>query len=209
MEQRTEEWFAAKLGKASASRIADVMARTKSGYAASRKNYMAELIAEILTGQTAETYISADMQRGIDEEPMARSAYEVRRNTLVEEVGFVDHPEIEQAGASPDGLVDNDGLVEIKCPKTATHIEIFLTRKIEKKYIYQMQFQLACTGRQWCDFVSYDSRLPRECNIRIIRLERDAVMIAEIELAVKEFLTERDEKLRQLRDAANAEIEIF
>jgi putative phage-type endonuclease len=198
MDQRSEEWFVARLGKVTASRVADVIAKTKTGYSASRENYMAQLVVERLTNTQAESYTNAAMQWGTDQEPFARAAYEVQQNVLVDETGLVDHPTIEMAGASPDGLVGDDGLVEIKCPNTATHIDTLLTQTVPAKYITQMQFQMACTGRQWCDFVSFDPRMPQKAQIFIKRVPRDDAFIKEIEFEIKKFLAEVSAKVDQL-----------
>jgi putative phage-type endonuclease len=202
MEQRTEAWHMARLGRVTASRICDVVARTKSGYAASRANYMAELIAQRLTGQQGERYINGAMQHGISTESEARSAYAFYRDAEVVEVGFIAHPTIEMAGASPDGTVGTDGLLELKCPSTSTHIETVLYETIPDKYIAQMQFQLACTGRAYCDFASYDNRLPENLRLFVKRIDRDDKRIAEIEGEVIKFLAELDSKLSQLRSKA-------
>jgi len=162
IEQRTETWFRQRAGKVTASRLADVIAKTKSGPSASRQNYLADLVAERLTGTTANGYQNADMARGTELEPEARSAYAFISGVDVIEVGFVRHPTIIMSGASPDGYAGDDGLVEIKCPKTATHIDHLLTQAIPDKYIVQMQWQMACTGRKWCDFVSYDPQTQTE-----------------------------------------------
>lgn len=199
MEQRTDEWFAARVGKVTASRIADVCARTKTGWGASRKNYMAELVAERLTGVHVEGFTNAAMQWGTDMEPEARGAYEFYRDATVAEVGFVPHHSIADTGASPDGLVGEDGLVEIKCPNTATHLETLLDASLPEKYFLQIQWQLACTGRQWCDFASYDPRLPESMRLFVDRVKRDDVAIAAIEKDVIGFLTELRETVRQLR----------
>lgn len=188
--QRTDEWFAARLGKVTASRIADVCARTKTGWGASRKNYMADLVAERLTGTKAEGFTNAAMQWGTDMEPEARIAYEFYRDASVAEVGFVLHPSIAETGASPDGLVGDDGLLEIKCPNTATHIETLRGGALPEKYFLQMQWQMACTGRQWTDFASYDPRLPESMRLFVNRVKRDDAVIAAIEKDVTEFLTE-------------------
>lgn len=198
MEQRSAEWYQTRLGKVTASRIADLMARTKSGYSTSRANYMAELIAERLTGSKGETYQNAAMQWGTEQEPYARAAYETLKGVLVHEVGFVPHPTIPNSGASPDGLVDDDGLVEIKCPYTATHLEFLTTGNVPEKYVLQMQWQLACTGREWCDYVSYDPRLPERMAIHMFRVFRDPDLIAQIENEVRTFLSELDTKLSSL-----------
>lgn len=200
IEQGTEEWFAARCGKVTASRIADLKAKTKSGWGASRKNYQAQLLAERLTGKVAESYSNSAMQWGKDTEPEAREAYEFWRNVDVAQVGFVDHPKIENSGASPDGLVGDDGLVEIKCPNTATHLDTLLGAPIEKKYRCQMQWQMACTERQWCDFVSYDPRLPESYRIHIERIERNADELSELEAMVVDFLRELDEKETALKN---------
>ncbi len=200
MEQRTEEWYAARLGKVTASRVADVVAKTKTGYSTSRANYMAELICERLTGVRGDFYMNAAMQWGVDREPEARAAYEARIGALVTEVGFTPHNDILEAGASPDGLVDADGLVEIKCPLTATHIDTLLSDAAPSKYMMQMQWQMACTGRMWCDFVSYDPRLPEEMRLFIKRIPRDEKVIEELEKEVFNFLTEMDAKLEKLEE---------
>lgn len=190
MEQRSEEWFAARLGKATASKIADIMARTKSGYGAARTNYAAQLITERLTGEKSDSFTNAAMQWGTETEPRARAAYEFLHGVEVEEVGFIDHPNLAMSGASPDGLVGADGLVEIKCPNTATHLATLEGSKIDRKYILQMQWQMACTDRNWCDFASYDPRLPLSMQLHVERVERDDGLIAEIEEEVGKFLTE-------------------
>lgn len=198
-DQRTAEWFAARLGKATASKIADVVAKTKSGYAATRKNYAAQLVAERLTGVPAETFTSPAMQWGTDTETEARDAY--RQHTLheVRECGFIDHPAIAMSGASPDGLIGDDGLLELKCPNTSTHIETLLGKSAPSKYVHQMMWQMACTGRAWCDFVSYDPRLPDSMRLLVVRLDRDDAMIAELEAEVTAFLNEVDETVQALK----------
>src|SRR5690606_22234449 len=158
--QRSEEWFAARCGSLGASRVADALARTKSGWGASRANLMAELIAERLTGVPAERFQSAAMLHGIETEAEARAAYAFHRDVDVVEVGLIRHPSIAWTHASPDGLVGDDGLVEIKAPNTSTHLDTLLGAPIPSKYITQVMWQLACTGRQWCDWVSYDNRVP-------------------------------------------------
>lgn len=200
MDQRSPEWFAARLGRVTASRIADVCAKTKTGWGAGRKNYMAELVAERLTGKSADGFTNAAMQWGTDMEPEARVAYEFYRGVTVEEVGFVPHPRISDAGASPDGLVSIDGLVEIKCPNTATHLEALLGTTIPEKYLFQMQWQMACTGRQWCDFASYDPRLPEPMRLHIARVHRDNGLIGTLEGTVNDFLAELGETVRKLRE---------
>lgn len=202
-EQRTPEWFAERLGKITASRIADVVGKTKSGsYGAARKNYMAELLCQRLTGQQEEKFTSAAMQHGTDTEPAARAMYMLETGEDVTETGFIPHPSIAMSGASPDGLVGEDGLIEIKCPNTATHLEFLQSRKPKHEYLLQMQWQMACTGRQWCDFVSYDDRLPEKMAYRCIRIPRDDKLIAELEEEAIKFLTELDKTVRQLEEQA-------
>lgn len=199
MEQRSPEWFAHRIGRVTASRISDVMAQTKTGPGAARKNYMADLVAERLTGSAREGFSNAAMQWGTDTEPQARSAYEFMHDASVSEVGFIDHPKIDMAGCSPDGLVGDEGMVEIKCPNTATHLETLLTGKIDGKYIKQMQFQMACAGRAWCDFVSFDPRLPPEMQLWVQRVNSDKVVVSEITGAVNGFIADLDQTVAALR----------
>jgi putative phage-type endonuclease len=197
-EQRTDDWFSDRLGCVTASKVADVMARTKSGYGAARANYMAQLVAERLTGTREEGYCNAAMQRGIDLEPQARAQYEFHTGLTVTETGFERHPTIENCGASPDGLVGEDGLVEIKVPNTATHIATLRGGKIDDRYIKQMHLQMLCTGRKWCDFVSFDDRLPEEMQLHIQRVDLDEELAAEMEAEVTKFLSELDETVADL-----------
>ena len=195
MEQRTDEWHNARLGKVTASRVADIIAKTKTGYSASRAKYMGELLCERLTGSRGDTYQNAAMVWGVNTEPQARGAYEAALGELVDEVGFIPHPTIEMSGASPDGLVGEEGLVEIKCPTTITHIDTLLSITVPQQYMAQMQWQMACSGRKWCDFVSYDPRLPEHMQMFIHRVERDDKMIAELEGEVVKFIEEMESKI--------------
>lgn len=197
--QGTDEWKALRCGKVTASRVADIVRRTKTGYSTSRANYMAELIAERLTDIPAESYKSAAMQWGTDNEASARVAYQLIRDCDVEAVGFVAHPTFQMAGASPDGFVGDDGLVEFKCPLTATHLDTLLGQGIDKDYITQVQWQMACTGRQWCDWVSFDPRMPATMQLHIQRVPRADAQIAELEKEVAAFLVELEAKLTELR----------
>ena len=196
MIQGSPEWIAARLGKVTASRIADVCARTKTGWGASRANYMAELVAERLTGKPADRYTNDAMQWGVATEAEARTAYEFVHDCEVELCGFIEHPTIPMSGASPDGLVDDDGLVEIKCPNTATHLDTLLLKAIPGKYILQMQWQMACTGRKWADFVSYDPRLPEPMRLFVERISY--VDKLTLETDVRQFLSELDTKIDAL-----------
>lgn len=197
--QGSPEWFDIRRGKVTASRVPDVVARTKTGWGASRVNYMAELIAERLTGETAQAYSNAAMQWGNDTEPQARAAYEFRHDCDVIPVGFVPHPIIAETGASPDGLVGDAGLIEIKCPNTATHIDTLMGQAAPSKYIIQMQWQMACTGRHWCDFVSFDPRMPESMRLFVQRIKRDEGEIMSLEKEVKLFLIELDAKVATLK----------
>jgi putative phage-type endonuclease len=199
VEQRSNEWFALRLGKVTASRVADLMAKTKTGYSATRENYMAQLVVERISNSQAETFTNAAMQWGTDQEPFARGEYEATQGVMVEECGFVSHPTIEMAGASPDGLVGDDGLIEIKCPNTATMIDVLLTGNVASKYYTQMQFQMACTGRQWCDYVVFDPRMPAKAQMFIKRVARDEAFIAEMEAEVTKFLSEVAEKVAKIQ----------
>ena len=188
IEQGSLEWFSMRCGKVTASKVADVMSKGKgSAESAGVRNYRAQLVVERLTGTREETYTNGAMQRGTDLEPLARECYEFLKGVAVDQVAFVDHPLIPMSGASPDGLVGEDGLVEIKCPNTATHIDYIFAGVPPSDYIKQMMWQMACTGRKWCDFVSYDPRLPEEMQLFVVRLMRDDAMISEMESAVIAF----------------------
>lgn len=203
MKQGTEEWKLARCGLMTASRISDIMAKTKSGHAASRKNYLAELLVERLTGEPTDGFTSTAMQWGTDHEAEARAVYEFETGSLVEEVGFLVHPNLPYAGASPDGLVGDNGMAEFKCPNTATHIETLLSRAVPKNHFTQMQWQMECSKRKWCDYVSYDPRMKdADLVLFIQRVDFDADFIAmalsEVEAAEKD-LNEMIEKIRALR----------
>ncbi len=198
LDQGSDEWLRARLGKVTASRVADVISKTKSGYSASRANYAAQIIAERLSGHPQESFLSGPMQWGIEKEQDAKDAYSFFYDVAVEPAGFVIHPSISDSGASPDGFVGIDGLVEIKCPNTATHIDTLLCRSAPSKYITQMQWQMACTRRAWCDFVSFDPRLPADMQVFVARVFRDDLFIAELEEEVCKFLSEVDERMAAL-----------
>ena len=206
-DQGTAEWFAARIGKATASRVTDIVAKTKSGPSASRKNYAAQLVAERLTGTPTESFSNAAMQWGTDTEAEARDAYRQHSLNEVIECGFVDHPTIDDSGASPDGLIGDDGLLELKCPNTATHIETLLGKAAPAKYLHQMMWQMACTGRAWCDFASYDPRLPEHMRLFVIRVHRDDEVIAELEREVAAFLNEVEQTVAKLRETYEPQLE--
>lgn len=198
VQQGTAEWLAERCGHVTASRIADIMAKTKTGPSASRKNYLAQLVAERLTGDVEAGFTNAAMQWGTETEPLARAAYEIARDAMVDQVGFIRHPRIEWTGASPDGLVGADGLLEIKCPNTATHIDYLFAGEPPSKYIPQMAWQIACTGRAWCDFASYDPRMPEDLRLFVVRYTPTAAYIAELEQEVERFLAEVGATLSKL-----------
>jgi putative phage-type endonuclease len=197
--QGTPEWHQCRLGKLTASRIADATAKTKTGYGASRANLMAALICERLTGMPQETYSNSAMEWGAAQEATARELYEFMRDVEVEQVGFVDHPTIAMSGASPDGRIGRDGLIEIKAPNSSTHIQTLLSETIDGKYIKQIQWQLACEGRAWCDFVSFDPRLGSDLQIWIKRVHRDDGLIHELESEAVKFLAEIDQTIAKLQ----------
>lgn len=197
--QGTPEWLEARCGNATASHAIDWMARLKGGgETADRRNYKVQLVAETLTGLAAESYVSPEMKWGIENEPYARACYETRNGVFVDQVGFVLHPTIERAGASPDGLLGKDGLLEIKCPKTATHLRWILDGVAPAEHVDQMQFQMACTGREWCEFVSYDPRLTARYQLFTVRVPRDEARISELNDGVRLFLREMDAMIAAL-----------
>ena len=172
--QGSAAWFAIRLGKITGSRIADMMATTKNGPAASRANYAADLVCERLTGiSTPQGFVSNDMTRGTELEPAARAAYCEKRGTLIEQIGFRDHQTIPLFGVSPDGLVDDDGMVEIKCPNAANHIATIIDGKAPTRYLPQMQAGMMTCERQWCDFISYHPDLPPHLRLAIFRVNMD------------------------------------
>lgn len=198
--QGTQEWLKARAGLVTASRIADLVAKTKSGESASRGNYRAQIVAERLSGQPQESYVNDAMRWGTETEPLARAAYEAHTGAFVEQVGLVLHPSIEWSGASPDGL-SGDGLLEIKAPNTATHIDYLLHKEAPAKYKPQMAWQCACTGREWVDFVSFDPRLPERHQMLVVRYVPSKEYILELEAEVKKFLNEVNEILIKLEAA--------
>jgi putative phage-type endonuclease len=202
--QGSDEWKAARAGKVTASRVSDVLAKVKSGESASRRNLKAQIVAEILTGCPQDsTFTNAAMQWGTEQEPFARVAYELSTGLIVDQAGMVLHPTIDRAAASPDGLVCNGkGLVEIKCPNTATHLDYLLAGTVPKDYQPQMLWQMACTGAEFCDFVSYDPRLPEHLQLFVAQMVRDEDRIREMESEVLLFLAEVDSIISRLPQAA-------
>ena len=198
IEQGSDEWKALRLGKVTASRVSDVMVKIKSGYGAGRRNYMADLVVERLTNQPTDFFISKDMAWGTEQEKFALAEYEMKYSVLVDKIDFVDHPTIPMCGASPDGLVGDEGLIEIKCKKTGNHIEDLLGASIDKGYMDQMMWQMACTGRQWVDHVCFDPRMPEGLQMLVRRVNRDDKYIKEMEAEVIKFLKELDEQIEAL-----------
>ncbi len=206
IEQRTEEWFQQRLGKVTASRISDVIAKTKTGVSTSRQNYLIQLVSERLTGKKGDSYVNQAMLDGIEREDAARKLYEIERNISVSEVGFFEHPVLSMSGASPDGAVHAQiegkyaGLIEIKCPIETTHTNTLMSKSVPSKYIPQMQWQLACTGASWVDFISYNPNFPPELQLFISRVDRDQSYISELEVEVEKFLEEVEKTIIKLKE---------
>ena len=206
IEQRTEEWFQQRLGKVTASRISDVIAKTKTGVSTSRQNYLVQLVSERLTGKKGDSFVNQAMLDGIERESAARSLYMLNKDVDVTEVGFFDHPVIKNSGASPDGAVHAEiegkyaGLIEIKCPIETTHTNTLMSKSVPSKYIPQMQWQMACTGAKWVDFVSYNPNFPVELQLFVSRVDRDDAYIAELEAEVVKFLDEVDQTIIKLKE---------
>ena len=206
IEQRTEEWFEQRLGKVTASRISDVIAKTKTGVSTSRQNYLVQLVSERITGKKGDSFVNQAMLDGIERESAARELYERTRGVSVTEVGFFDHPVIKNSGASPDGAVNAEedgkyaGLIEVKSPIETTHTNTLISKSVPSKYIPQMQWQLACTSAKWVDFVSYNPNFPEELQLFVARIDRDDTYIAELEAEVLKFLDEVDQTILKLKE---------
>jgi putative phage-type endonuclease len=202
-EQRSADWFAARLGCATASAFKNVLAKLKTGKPAqARESYLIQLVTERLTGQPVPHFTTAAMQWGIDNEPAARIEYEFKTERTVEETGFIRHPSI-LAGASPDGLVGTDGAIEIKCPSSTTHVETLLGG-MPDEHMAQVQGQLWITGRAWCDFISFDPRMPKDLQLYVERVERNDIFIANLDAEVRAFLAEVDSTVDRLITRAAA-----
>lgn len=197
--QRSPEWLAARCGSLGASEVHAALARTKNGWGASREQIMSRLCWERLTGKPVETFKSAAMLRGSELEPEARAAYAFFRDTHVEEIGLVLHPRLKGTHASPDGIIGTDGLVELKCFEGANHLATLLSGEFESKYITQVDWQMACTGRKWCDLAAYHPDPPPEMRLAVVRIERDEKRIAKLDAEVAEFLEELNTRLTALR----------
>jgi putative phage-type endonuclease len=202
VQQGSEAWHQMRLGKVTASRVADLLAKTKTGPSASRGNYLIELALQRVTKTIEESYTNAAMEWGTQTEPQARVAYEVKTGNFVDQVAFIDHPTIAGFGCSPDGIVDADGLIEIKCPNSATHWSYIKANEPPNKYFIQMQAQMAVTGAKWCDFVSFDPRMPERSQLLVVRVMRDPEYILYMEAEIVQFLKEVEKEV-QLMEKRN------
>lgn len=199
VEQGSPEWDKARLGLATASRFKDVLATTKAGgESAARKNYRAELVVEQLTGLSGERYTNRFMEFGSDTEALARVEYMLKSGNDVEEVGMLKHPTL-AAGASPDGLIGQDGGLEIKVQQIASHIEALRTGEVPKQFIDQVYGNLWISGREWWDYCSYAPELPENAQLFIKRVLRDNAYIEMLEGAVRTFLAEVEEEVAFIR----------
>ena len=206
MEQRTDEWFKARLGKVTASKIHDIMIKTKVGESTYKTKYRMQLVTERLTGKVVPMFMNNAMAHGVEYEDEAKTCYANHRKLLVgtdvRDVGMIDHPSIDMSGASPDGLVGLNGLIEIKCPTPTTHTEILMTRKIPSKWVHQMQWQMACMPeREWCDFVCYHPHFHGEQKMLIVRVERDDDLITRLEKDVQDFVTEVEDSVKFIKES--------
>ena len=199
IKQGSDAWFRMRAGKVTASRVADILAKTKTGPSASRQNYLIELALQRTTGIIQESYSNSAMEWGTQTEPQARVAYEVKSGNFVDQIAFIDHPSIKWFGCSPDGLVSDRGLLEIKCPNSATHWEYFKAKKPPQKYFIQMQAQIAVTGRDWCDFVSFDPRMPERSQLLVVRVNRDEAFIKTMEMQIMSFLSDVEAEVQQMK----------
>ena len=208
IEQRTDEWFQQRLGKVTASRISDVIAKTKTGVSTSRQNYLIQLVSERLTGKKGDSFVNQAMLDGIERESAARELYMQTRGVSVTEVGFFDHPTIAMSGASPDGAVNAEedgkyaGLIEIKCPIETTHTNTLMSKSVPSKYIPQIQWQMSSVSPnvKWCDFISYNPNFPDTMQLFVVRVERDNDYIAELEAEVIKFLDEVEQTIIKLKE---------
>jgi putative phage-type endonuclease len=197
--QKSGDWLRARAGRVTASQMSKVIAKLKNGgEAAPRFNYRWQIVAELLTGAVHESYVSPEMEWGTETEALARAAYEIEHDCDIEQVGLVLHPENERMGASPDGLIGDKGCIEIKCPKSATHLQYLYAKVCPEEYIPQVQWVMACTERAWCDFVSFDPRVPKKLQMLTVRVPRDEAYIQCLYLEAQQFLAEVDAVIEQL-----------
>ena len=204
MKQGTYEWFSARLGKVTASNVDNVIVKVKNGESVYKRKYRTQLITEILTGKPINIFVNEAMKWGTDHEDEARNFYMEKRGLLkdidVKEVGFIDHSTVKMSGASPDGLVGKDGLIEIKCPQPMTHTDFLISKRINKKHIHQMQWQMACTGKKWCDYVCYHPDFPAAQKMLVIRVERDNDLINRLEKDIQDFVTEVEDSVKFIQE---------
>ncbi len=202
MEQRTAEWFQARLGKVTASNVYNVLSKTAKGLPTSKyEDYKTKLMTERLIEEISQSYTTPAMQWGIAYEENALREYEFIYDAEVTRCGFIPHPKMKMAGASPDGLIGEDGLIEVKCPQSTTHLRFFMYDEIKPEYIAQMQFQMACTGRKWCDFISYNPNFVGKSTglrMKVKRVLRDEKHIEEINKAVEIFLGEIEQEMQKI-----------
>jgi putative phage-type endonuclease len=203
-EQRSEGWFRARAGRVTASRAADMLAKTKSGYSTSRKNLLVQLVAERLTGLPQEDgYQSPAMLRGIELEPRAFAAYESTTGQMADKVGFLSHLEL-PIGASPDGVIgDFDGILELKVPNPATHLSYLKARTLPADYLPQISHQLLVSGAAYCDFMSYGPNFPEALQVFLLRVYRTDVDLAGYETELRTFLAEVDNELTAVLTMCN------
>ena len=203
IEQGTEAWLEIRRGKVTASKMKDVMAKGRGKEPSkTRQKYMTQLLVERLTGQSEDFYVNAAMEWGTEHEPQARLVYEFLHDVEVKQIAFADHPTVEMFGASPDGLIGDDGGLEIKCPLSSTHIEWMLADEVPVEHVKQMMTCMAVTGRKWWDFMSYDPRMPQHLQTFVKRLDRDEQMVVKIEDATQKFNAELSERIEQLNQLA-------
>ena len=202
-EQRSAEWFAARCGRITASHMAELFAYSKAKGKETvelkeRANYRMKLLAERLTGQVTSNFVTNEMKWGQEQEEYARSAYEVKHNVFVEEIGFAVHPIYEFAGASPDGLVGDKSGLEIKCLTTARHLEIWKSREVPQEYADQIQWNMVCCERDKWDFVCFDSRLPAHLQLLVIPVAYDEKRVEELEAEVCKMNAEVEQMIAEL-----------
>lgn len=208
IEQKSADWYAMRCGCVTSSRLNDVVAKLKrkDGEAAARANYRKELAIERLTGNTYDHYVSPYMEWGTENEPLARTEYELLTGNTVTSIGGALHDSIKYFWASTDSLVNDDGILEIKCPTSINHLDVWVSGEIPEEYHWQMLGGMACTGRQWCDFVSFDPRMPEELRLFVKRFPRNDALVRAAELEVGQFLKEVDEMVTKLKELGSGRL---
>ena len=203
--QGSDEWFAVRMGKITASKLGDLMRVTKYGESTYKTRLRMELAIERLTGKSAsDNFMNRAMQDGVEREPDARKLFEAITGKDVALCGSFDHPDIVNTSASPDGLIrGEDAVLELKCPTHITHAKNLLSEKMPKNYEYQVQWQIACTESEYAYFASYHPDFPKELRLKWVKVLRDNIMILEIEDEVRKFDVEVEELINQLKKGAN------